>query len=126
MTLRFYSILLVGFVAFGCSVINQPGSSMSDVQFTIYPHIEKKGDAYYLKYQINKNDSESQLLRLIHHKTKNDRAYYFFSVPISHPEFGMLVERPLEDDRLTDFAKRDAVYWLNRDGSEVKLEIRKE
>jgi hypothetical protein len=123
---RFYSNLILVFIAFGCSVIHRPGSSMNEVAFTIHPYIGEKSGSYYLTYQIDKNDKESQLLRVIYHKTKNDRAYYFFSVPISHPEFGMLMERPLEKDGLTDFAKRDAVYWLNRDGSEVKLEIRRE
>jgi hypothetical protein len=106
MILRFYPNLILVFVAFGCSVIYRPGSSMTDVAFTIHPYIGEKSGFYYLTYQINKNDKESQLLRVIYHKTKNDRAYYFFSVPISHPEFGMLMERPLEKDGLTDFAKR--------------------
>jgi hypothetical protein len=55
-----------------------------------------------------------------------DKAFYFFIAPISQPERGNVIERPLASDGLTEFAQHGAMYWLNPDGSEIPLEIRRE
>lgn len=109
-----------------CSLLYKPGSSLRDVEFNVYPSIVEKNGSYYLRYQIKVSNGELPLLRKVYSKTEKNKAYYFFSVPISHPEYGNLIERSLNDDGFTELAKKDAIYWLNKDGSEVKLKIVKE
>lgn len=101
-----------------------PGVALQDVKFSVQPHIVKRGDYYYLRYQIATEPGEVLPLRMVLGSKKGkNKGYYYFSIPISHVERGNLVERPLADDQLEDFARQKAVYWLNPDGSEIPLEI---
>ena len=118
-------VLIVAFICSYCSAI-KPGGSLQDVSFSVFPYVVEKNGAYYLRYQRKIQPGESPLLRVVYSKSKNNKAYYFFSVPISHPESGNVIQRPLEDDGFIELAKQGAVYWLNKDGSEVKLNIVKE
>lgn len=115
------------FFTFGCASIPQAGSSLDEVKFSIFPHIVEREGKYYLRYQIKVDDDQRpSLVRVVYSKIVNDKAYYYFSIPISHFERGFLVERPLAEDNFTEYAKRDAVYWLNKDTSEVKLVVKEE
>jgi hypothetical protein len=101
-----------------------PGVFLHDVQFAERPHILKCGDSYYLRYRIAIKHGTVPPLRMVLCSRKGrDKGYYYFSVPISHPESGHVIERALADDQLTEFARRNAVYWLNPDGSEIRLEV---
>ena len=84
----------------------------------------KRGDRYYLHYRMALEKEHVTLPMIVQTKKTKDKAYYYFSGPLSHFEWGGIVERPLEFDEFTEFARRNAVYFLNPDGSEVKLEIR--
>jgi len=101
-----------------------PGVALEDVRFAEQPHIVKHGKEYYLRYRIATDPSRPMPLRMVLGSRKTtDKGYYYFSVPISHIEPGNVIQRPLADDGLTEFAQRNAVYWLNPDGSEVPLEV---
>ena len=111
----------------GCAIIPPAGTALEEVPFKITPHIMKKGSQYYLRYQIAiEEEGHLQLKLVLYSKKTNDRGYYYFGIPMSHSEFGNLVERPLAIDGLVEFAEKDSMYWLNPDGSEIHLEIREE
>jgi len=63
---------------------------------------------------------------VVYVKKTKDAGYYFFSVPISHPEWGELVEHPLAYDDLEEQAQRRSIYWLDPDGTKHPLPVRKE
>ena len=104
-----------------------PGTALQDVAFAVRPHIVKRNDDYVLRYRIRVPEGEQPpLARALVARAGSEKGYYYFSIPVSHPERGQLVERPLAEDGLEDFARKNAVYWLDPDGSEVPLEIREE
>ncbi len=104
-----------------------PRVQLGEISFAIFPEIVQRGGQYYLRYQIRMpSGNEFQARMVPFAKSTGDKGYYFFGTPISLPERGHMVERPLDNDGLTRFAKNNAVYWLNPDGSEVHLEIRVE
>jgi hypothetical protein len=108
----------------GCSTVVPPDLSLNDKHFAERPFIMKRDDRYYLHYRMALEKEHVNLRMVLWTKKTKDKAYYYFSGPISHPEWGGIVERPLAYDEFTEFARRNAVYFLNPDGSEVKLEIR--
>lgn len=127
MRLNVLNIFVAGFVLTGCSTTPRPtgviSAEVKDGPFAEGPYIVKRADLYYLRYRAALEDGHLSLLRDVLALKTRDKAYYFFSVPISHPEWGNLKERPLAYDGFAEFARQDAVYWLNPEGSEVKLKI---
>lgn len=115
-------ITLVLFLV-GCASTPKAHSSINEMQFLVYPKIIERDGKYFLQYQIKINSDKLTLVRVVYRKVMNNKAYYFFSIPISHPEKGNLIERSLEQDGFTQYARRDVVYWLNEDQSEVRLQI---
>jgi hypothetical protein len=106
-------------------MVPNPGVALQDVQFAERPYIAKRDGNFYLHYRLAVENGSSKPFRMVLVGRKGkDKGYYYFSVPISHPEWGNMVERPLALDDFTDFARRNAVYWLNPDGSEIPLEIK--
>ena len=109
----------------GCSMQPNPGVALQDVRFSERPHIVMRGGNYYLRYRIATEHGGMKPLRMLLCARKGQgKGYYFFSVPVSHVEPGDVVERPLADDDFTELARRNAVYWLNPDGSEVPLDAK--
>ncbi len=101
-----------------------PRVALGEVAFSIPPHILQRGEQYYLRYQIKADSGNHPPFRMVPLcKTTSEKGYYFFGTPISFPERGSVVERPLDRDGLTNFARKCAIYWLNPDGSEVHLEV---
>lgn len=101
------------------------GANLNEIDFVTPPYISKKGSSYFLCYQINAA-VKSPLVRVLRAHKSEEKAYYFFSIPISHVEQGKPVSRDLSTDGLVENAKKDNIYWLNRDGSEIKLKILEE
>lgn len=111
--------------AIGCSTYPKPAIALQDIQFAEYPYIIEREENYFLHYRIAINSTqEVPLRRMVYVKKTKDKGYYYFSIPISHPEYGNGEERSLSKDGLTEFARQDAIYWLNPDGSEIHLEIK--
>lgn len=104
-----------------------PGVALHDVPFVDGPCIVQRGESYYLRYRIAADRGGDMTLRMVLDAKKGpDKGHYYFIAPISQPERGNVVERPLASDGMTELARRGAVYWLNPDGSEIALEIKKE
>lgn len=100
---------------------------MQDVLFEEGPYIVQRGENFYLHYRLSAGAKNRPALRMVvDAKKKTDKAFYYFIAPISQPERGNVIERPLDSDGLTEFARRNAVYWLNPNGSEMPLDIRQE
>ena len=107
----------------GCATLPRPGVSLRDARFAEEPYIVKRGPHYYLHYRMALDDRGMALRRVLVPSDNGDRAYYYLTCFISHPEWGGVVERPLAHDGFTEFARQDAVYWLDPDGTETKLQI---
>jgi hypothetical protein len=122
--LKFPGVIFCVWIFSACASIPQPGSSLSDVEFAVFPYISHHDEQYFLKYQLKPTDQQNlQLLRVVYSRITNDKAYYFFSGAISHPEKGRMIERPLSEDKAGAFAARGAVYWLDNDGTETRLKV---
>ncbi|MBI3218339.1 MAG: hypothetical protein HYZ44_02400 [Bacteroidetes bacterium] len=120
---RLAIFVVIGLIA-SCASLPKPGTSLDDIEFSIFPHIVKRDGKYFLQYQISLTENgKPHLVRIVYSDIIEGKAYYFFSAPISHFEKGQIIERSLEIDGLTDFAKRGDVYWLNKDKTEIKLKI---
>lgn len=104
---------------------SKPGVALQDVLVEEGPYIVQRGKHFYLRYRLAAGPEDRPALRMVvgAKKTK-DKAFYYFIGPISYPERGTTIERPLASDGLTEFAQRGAVYWLNPDGSEIPLEVK--
>lgn len=102
----------------------RPGTDLQQVKFRVEPRIIKRGQQYLLQYQVaKKEDMGLQLTHIVYARKGQDKGYYFFSIPIGHQENLNLMERDVSADGFTTFAKKNAIYWLNRDGSEVQLPV---
>jgi hypothetical protein len=124
----FYLIVLFSFCCyFGCAHSPNPGISIEKVKFSIFPYISERDGNYFLRYQLDTTDSTNlPLVRVVYTHNSNGKAYYYFSIPISHYERGKIVERPLASDGFEEYAKLNSIYWLNDNKNEVKLKILKE
>lgn len=100
----------------------KPEINLDDVHFLVRPEILVNNGKYVLRYQVATGDLPS-LTRVLYHKKTPDKAYYFFGIPISHPESGTVVERELEIDGTVPYAEKNAIYWLNKGGTEIHLPV---
>lgn len=106
---------------------SKPGVALHAVRFEEGPYLLRRGPDYYLHYRLAvAADGETAMRMVVRAQSGQDRGYYFFLAPVSLPERGNVVDRPLAADGLTEFAQRGAVYWLDPDGLETPLEIRNE
>jgi maltooligosyltrehalose synthase len=102
---------------------SQPSVDLDELDFLVRPHIIKRGKKYLLRYQMATTEPP-QLIRPIQAKTYGDRAYYFFGLAVSKYDLGELVEHDITLDDFTEFVESNRVYWLNKDGTELQLEVR--
>jgi hypothetical protein len=110
----------------GCHFAERPGISLKAARLVEGPVIIQRGEHFYLRYRRALEDGHFQMRSVVYVKKTKDAGYYFFSVPISHPEWGELVERPLAYDDLEEQAQRRSIYWLDPDGTKHPLPVRKE
>lgn len=101
----------------------RPGSSLSDTSFLVFPYILKEGEAYFLCYRIA-TEPIRPLVKVLYSKIQDGKGYYFFSLPVSHEEPGHLIKHNVAQDRFLPYAQKNAIYWLNEDGSTLRLETR--
>lgn len=101
----------------------QPSVSLDELDFLVRPHIIKRGKKYLLRYQMASTEPP-QLIRPIQAKRLGNKAYYFFGLAVSRYDLGELVEHDIALDHFIDFVENDQIYWLNKDGTEVDLEVR--
>jgi hypothetical protein len=79
------------------------------------PVLVERGDHYFLRYR-RAPEGLALALPLVA-KRAEGTGYYYFAIPISHPEYGNLVERPLVLDDFEGLARAGRVRWLDPDGT---------
>ena len=114
-----------------CSLLSgcfapKPGLSLKNAHVVEGPVLIERSGHVYLRYRRGLNERGLTLLSLLYHKKTGDTAYYYFSIPISHVEWGNLIERPLAYDGTEEMARRARVFWLDPDGATHPIPLRKE
>jgi hypothetical protein len=115
------ALAIVLVAAIGCQ---GPGLSLADAHMAEGPVIVERGGHYYLRYRREVSDHGLNLLSLLYTRKTGDAAYYFFSQPLEHVEWGNTIEAPLAYDGFEDFARRGRVFWLDPDGTERPIPVR--
>jgi len=112
---------------FGCRTNPSIGYGYDTAGFVEPPVVIERDGHYYLRYRRGLDNGRFTPANPVLRATRrNDGGYYYFSVPISHMEWGNRVERPLALDGLEDFARARRIYWLDSDGRKHPLPIRPE
>ena len=111
---------------FGEALAPRPQVALGSLSFALFPQIVRRAGRYYLRYQIQVPAGQFQARQVPFAKKAGDKGYYFFGTPISLPELDHVVASPVDKEGLTEFAEKNAIYWLNPDGSEVHLEVLQE
>jgi hypothetical protein len=65
------------------------------------------------------------LLQVVYEAIVDDKACFYYGGAVSFREYGNLHEMPVAPE-LAEFIKRGAVYWINEDKSEVRLQTGKQ
>ena len=124
---KIFLLIFIALTLLKCSSVrHMPCCSINDVSFLITPYIIKKDGNYFLKYQISVHSDRIEQRLQVGSFIRDEKAYYYFIGKTSYRELGNVVLRPLSQDNAIDFAKKNAIYWLNSDKSEVKLKIAEE
>jgi hypothetical protein len=110
----------------GCVSAPSPGLSLKDARVIEGPVLIERSGHVYLRYRRALEERGLTLASVLYHKKTQDAAYYFFSVPISHAEWGNLVERPLAYDQTEEFARKGRVFWLDPDGTTHSIPLKSE
>lgn len=121
--LRFILIVLI--VNGGCTTTKHlsPVADNREAAFTIAPYILKKNGSFYLVYQVDTKEG-TNVRWVIGERNTKDKLYFFFAGKTSFPEYHHVVLRPVtKNENNIARCKADAVFWLNPDGSEMKLKI---
>ena len=108
----------------GCKSWQSPGLSLKDARLAEGPVVVQRGEHFYLRYRREVEDGRFPLLSVLYVKKTKEAGYYFFSVPISHVEWGNLIERPLAYDGLEELARSGRIYWLDPDGTKHPIPVR--
>jgi hypothetical protein len=124
--MRLHILLLFCALLTGCFSPPSPGLSLKNAHVLEGSVLIERSGHVYLRYRRGIEDRGFTLLSLLYHKKTRDSAFYYFSVPISHVEWGNLIERPLAYDGTEEMARRGRVFWLDPDGSTHSIPLRKE
>ncbi len=116
----------LSFLVAGCLSAQRPDIPLDQAGFAERPVLIERSGHVYLRYRMALDEKGITLRRVLYHKKTEDAAYYFFSVPISHAEWGQRVERPLAYDKTEDLARRKRVFWLDPDGTSHPIPMKKE
>ncbi|WP_437954361.1 hypothetical protein WME76_22455 [Sorangium sp. So ce119] len=119
---RWLKVLVASLGLAGCHSLPRPAVPLRYFDYIEPPHIVRRGAEYFLRYQI---DARGRMVNFHppHVRTTPAKAHYYFGVPVSANDPGDVHERSLARDGITDYARRDAVYWLDPNGTETHLEI---
>jgi hypothetical protein len=124
-SVRALLVALTVSLLFGCQGLETPGLSLANAHLAEGPVILSRDGHYYLRYRrALEEGGRYPLYSVLYVRKTADAGYYFFSVLISHVEWGQLIERPLAYDQLEDFARDGRVYWLDPDGTKHAIPVR--
>jgi hypothetical protein len=110
-------LLAAGVLVQGCDMLPSPGTPLRDAELAEGPVLLLRDGHYYLRYRRALPTNGPALALLLVAKKTPDAGYYYFSVAVSHTEWGNRFERPLAYDGLEDLARAGHIYWLDPDGT---------
>lgn len=119
-------LLLVLFLGAGCSSLSKPGLSLKEANLAEGPVLIQRGEHFYLRYRRARDDEHLTLRLVLDKKKTKEAGFYFFIGPVSFPEWGNLVERPLAYDDLEKLARAGQIYWLDPDGTRHLIPTQRE
>ena len=99
---------------------------MTEIGFAEGPIVVQRGNRFYLRYRKALNEDRFGLASPLVAKRTATGGYFYFARPISHPEWGNLIEVPLAYYRFEDFARHERIFWLDPDGTTHALPIQRE
>jgi hypothetical protein len=123
---RFVGLLLLLFMGAGCSSMSKPGLPLKDANLAEGPVLIQRGEHFYLRYRRALDDEHVRFCMVLDAKKTKEAGYYFFVGPVSFPEWGNLVERPLAYDDLEKLALAGQIYWLDPDETRHLIPVRRE
>ena len=121
-------LLIVPFLLTACSVMEPaPSRSLKEAGVVEGPVIIQRESNYFLSYRRKLENGKHELLLPVNYRRTGDTGCYYFYGPVSSSYFGQRVEYPLVyDEGATDLARAGKIFWLNPDGSKVKIPVRRE
>ncbi|MEW6304442.1 MAG: hypothetical protein AB1705_13275 [Verrucomicrobiota bacterium] len=122
--MRVIGLLILCLLVGGCEIVPSPGTALRDADVVEGPVLIQRGDRFYLRYRRAIGDLGLALPLVA--KLGKDAGYYYFGGNVSHPEWGNLIERPLDFDGFTELARTGRVFWLDPDGMTHPIPVRKD
>ena len=109
-----------------CSMTPDPSRSLKEAKVVEGPLIIQRGSDYFLRYRRATSPTDYTLILPVAYKQVGDAGCYYFYGPVSGFYYGQLVEYPLVYDKgATDLARIGRIYWLNPDGTKIKVPIKR-
>jgi hypothetical protein len=123
-TLKYGIIGLLIAIFFSCTNL-EPIGMLEDYSFKVFPHVYQKDSSYVLVYQLNTEmkDGSPTMMTFAGSSVRDDTAYFYFQAVASFFESEDGVEIVLDNEKFGESANQNAVYWLNKDNSKVRLDI---
>jgi hypothetical protein len=103
-----------------------PGLSLNAANVVEGPVLIERSGHVYLRYRRGIAKRGFTPLACVFHKETRDSFFFYFSVPVSHTEWGNLIELPLGYYEREEMARNGRVFWLDPDGSTHTIPLRKE
>ncbi len=109
----------------GCTTFYHP---VTEDTFAEGPVIIQRHEKYYLRYRVAEElQFRATTCVLMSEKDeKKGEAYFWFSCPISGIDWGSTVERPLMYDGFSEYAEKNSVFWINGDGTKIRIPVIKD
>ncbi|MGA1868529.1 MAG: hypothetical protein ACMUJM_08265 [bacterium] len=119
------STLITFFLLTGCAAFLKPEVTINSEMFSEGPVIIEREGHFYLRWRMS---SDTFLRNIIHVRIDKEKkeVYYYFVGAVSVREFGNIYERPLAYDGVEKYTQNGYIYWLNSDGSKLRIPIIKD
>ncbi|MFN7494308.1 MAG: hypothetical protein ACK5RG_15425 [Cyclobacteriaceae bacterium] len=121
--MRLFRYFLFGFMLSNCKMY--PISSTNELQFIVFPKVVYLENQYFVQFQLSKKDKQGRrvFLMSVSSRIVDEKLCYFFSGATSNfYEIGNLQKINIDEKHLP-YVRTENVYWLNSDGSKVKLSV---
>jgi hypothetical protein len=123
MKTAFVAAFLLSVALSGCRTLPTP-ITVAPSAFDEAPIIIQRDDRYYVRYRLSPERMGVRSYPVV--QKENDKAFIYFSMPVSYPEWGQLQEIPLRPHDAEEFVKSGRFYLRDANGNDHKLEIRNE
>ena len=101
--------------------IPEPNAPLSAFTYIKSPQVEEDGGTFYLRYEF-RLACHRPYLGISFYRTPKKVLYYFWGARSGTHPCGEM-SRSLMDDDNVEYARNDAVYWIDPDGHETHLKV---